>query len=317
MECVGDDIAWIHIKPNGQMVAINPENGFFGVAPGTNIDSNPNAMATIESNTYFTNVALTPEGDVWWEGMTKNPPNHLTDWKGNPWTPSSPDKAAHPNSRFTVSAANSPIIDPRWEDPNGVDISAIMFGGRRAEKVPLVYQSKSWQHGVFMGSSVTSETTAAAAGELGKIRHDPFAMLPFCGYNMADYFGHWLKMGIGKDGKPLPNLPKFYYVNWFRKEGDKFLWPGYGENMRVLKWMFERKPNDSIETPLGMVPSPGSLDLQDLRIPPQNMSKLLTVNPGEWREEVDGLKKFYTKFGDKIPSGLWQEFDSLNKRVEM
>jgi phosphoenolpyruvate carboxykinase (GTP) len=317
MECVGDDIAWIHIKPNGQMVAINPENGFFGVAPGTGASSNPNAMATIESNTLFTNVALTPEGDVWWEGMTNKPPDKLTDWQGQPWTPSATTPAAHPNARFTVSAASSPIIDPRWEDPNGVEISAVVFGGRRKTKVPLIFQSRSWKHGVYMGSSVYSETTAAAKGETGKLRHDPFAMLPFCGYNMADYFNHWLKMGE-KDGRPLPNLPKFYYVNWFRRnEKDQFLWPGFGDNIRVLKWMLEHKPSDAVETPLGLVPTPQSLDLRGLNIPDSNIKTLLSVNAKEWPEEVEDMKKFYNKFGDKVPAVLWDELNSLSKRIKM
>jgi len=249
--------------------------------------------------------------------MTKNPPDHLIDWKGNAWTPHSKEKAAHPNARFTVSASHSPIIDPNWENPNGVEVSAIMFGGRRAAKVPLIYQSKSWQHGVFMGSSVSSETTAAAVGDVGKLRHDPYAMLPFCGYNMADYFGHWLKMGLDKDKRPLPNLPKFYYVNWFRKEEGKFLWPGFGDNIRVLKWMFDRKPNDAVETPLGMVPANGSLDLRGLQIPPKHMSSLLSINPREWQDEVEDLRSFYNTFGDKIPAGLWEELNALQKRVEM
>jgi phosphoenolpyruvate carboxykinase (GTP) len=313
MECVGDDIAWIHMKPNGQMVAINPESGFFGVAPGTNSDSNPNAIATISQNTIFTNVALTPDGDVWWEGLTKKKPDNLIDWTGKPWTPNSSTPAAHPNARFTVSAAQCPIIDPRWEDPNGVEVSAIMFGGRRATKVPLIFESKSWEHGVFMGSSVSSETTAAAVGKVGQLRHDPFAMLPFCGYNMADYFGHWLKMGEKFKGD---KLPKFYYVNWFRRnEKGDWLWPGFGDNIRVIKWMLEHKPNEAVETPLGYVPTPESIDVRDLNIPKENLNSLLTVKPEEWVEEVSGLKKFYSQFGDKIPSTLHHELNSFEKRV--
>jgi phosphoenolpyruvate carboxykinase (GTP) len=312
MECVGDDIAWIRIDSSGRMSAINPESGFFGVAPGTNLDSNPNALATVAQNTLFTNVALTPDGDVWWEGMSKKPPDTLIDWRGRPWTPASKEPAAHPNSRFTVSAAQSPIIDPRWEDPNGVEISALMFGGRRASKVPLIYESRSWNHGVYMGSAVSSETTAAAVGQVGNLRHDPFAMVPFCGYNMADYFGHWVKMGR----KFKQQLPKFYHVNWFRKnEKGEWLWPGFGQNVRVLKWMFEHKPSDVQETPLGNVPLPESLDLTDLSVSSQNIKELLSVKSSEWKDEVAEMERFYQIFGDKIPSELWHELKDMKSRL--
>ncbi len=313
VECVGDDIAWMKFGADGRLYAINPESGFFGVAPGTSFDSNPNAMRTIEKNAIFTNVALTPEGDVWWEGMTKEPPPHLTSWLGTPWTPQSKTKAAHPNSRFTVPAAQSPVIDPAWEDPCGVPISAIIFGGRRAGVVPLVYESLSWQHGVFMGASISSEMTAAAKGEIGKLRHDPFAMLPFCGYNMGDYFQHWLDIGKKTDPRLLPRI---FHVNWFRKGANgAWLWPGFGENVRVLKWIFERVSGKAAArlTPIGYVPAEGALDLSGLSL---SLQPLLSVDPSSWLQEVQELKTYFSLFGNKLPQGIKEELNSLEARLK-
>lgn len=316
IETVGDDIAWMKFGEDGRLYAINPEAGFFGVAPGTSMESNPNALISCKKNSLFTNVALTDEQDVWWEGMTKELPKHLKDWRGGDWTPASMEKAAHPNSRFTAPASQCPIIDPAWEDPQGVPISAILFGGRRASVVPLVYEAFSWQHGVFLGASVSSQTTAAAAGEVGKLRHDPFAMLPFCGYHMGDYFTHWLKMGKGGDPQ---KLPRFYYVNWFRqnKKGE-WLWPGFGENSRVLKWIFERLEGEgeATETPVGYVPTESNLDLSGLKINSEAIQELLAVKGEEWKNEVQELEAYFKIFKDRLPKELREELEQLRKRLQ-
>ena len=307
VETVGDDIAWMKIGPDGQLYAINPEYGFFGVAPGTSKKSNPNALKTCESNTLFTNVALTDEGDVWWEGLS-DPPAHLTDWEGNSWTPSSKTKAAHPNSRFTCYAKQCPVIDPNWESPKGVPISAILFGGRRATTVPLVTEAYNWNHGVLFGASLSSEQTAAAEGKVGEIRHDPFAMLPFCGYNMGDYFAHWISMG-----KKIKNPPKIYLVNWFRKnDKGEFLWPGFGENIRVLKWIFERSDSDSngVKSPIGIEPE--NLDLSGLKV---EQEPLLKVNAHEWEKEVQNLQKYFSLFEPRFPAELKQELGKFRERI--
>jgi phosphoenolpyruvate carboxykinase (GTP) len=313
VETVGDDICWMKFGADGRLYAINPEAGFFGVAPGTNFKTNPNAMLTLDGNAIFTNTALTDDGDVWWEGVTEEPPAHLTSWKGEDWTPDSDTPASHPNARFTVSAAQDPAIAPEWQDPGGVPIDAIMFGGRRASVVPLVFQSRDWDHGVFLGSIMTSETTAAAAGAVGKLRRDPFAMLPFCGYNMADYFAHWLDVGASADPE---KLPKIFYVNWFRKDEDgRWLWPGYGENSRVLSWVFDRAGGDgeAEETPIGFIPASGAIDTDGLDISDADMDKLLAVDVDGWRAEVPGIREHYAQFGDKLPAKLNAEVDRLEK----
>lgn len=315
IETVGDDIAWMKFGADGRLYAINPEAGFFGVAPGTSMKSNPNAMLSMTHNTIFTNVALTDEGDVWWEGMTEQPPAHLINWLGHDWTPASKEKAAHPNARFTAPALQCPVIDPAWEDPKGVPISAILFGGRRSTVIPLVTEAFNWQHGVFLGATISSETTAAAVGEVGKMRHDPFAMLPFCGYNMGDYFGHWLKMG--KD-KPANILPRIYYVNWFRKDKQgEYLWPGYGENSRVLKWIFERTSgaNNAEATEIGYVPMSGALDTKGLNIKSQALSQLFDIDKDAWRKEVVELQHYFTLFGAQLPQGISEELTNLKKRL--
>ncbi|MFQ5728948.1 MAG: phosphoenolpyruvate carboxykinase (GTP) [Waddliaceae bacterium] len=315
VETVGDDIAWMKFGPDGQLYAINPEAGFFGVAPGTSNESNLNAMKSFSRNSFFTNVGLTDDGDVWWEGMTKEPPPHLINWLNHDWTPRSGEKAAHPNARFTAPASQCPIIDSAWEDPKGVPISAIIFGGRRSSVVPLVYESFNWQHGTFLGAGVSSQTTAAAVGEEGQLRHDPFAMLPFCGYHMGDYFGHWLKMG--QKGDP-EKLPRIYYANWFRQnaQGD-WLWPGFGENCRVLKWIFERTSgvDNAVKTPIGYLPKEGALDVAGLDMAPGAMKELLAVDKKAWKEEVEELKRYFNIFGDKLPEGMKKELQALEARL--
>ncbi|MCH9610945.1 MAG: Phosphoenolpyruvate carboxykinase [GTP] [Chlamydiales bacterium] len=306
VECVGDDIAWMKVGKDGRLWAINPEAGFFGVAPGTSKDSNPHALETCRSHSIFTNVALTKEGDVWWEGMGE-PPKKATSWLGEEWTPNSDKKAAHPNSRFTTPAAQCPVMDPAWEDPKGVPISAIIFGGRRGKTVPLVVESFDWAHGTFMGAAVSSEMTAAAAGTVGKLRHDPFAMLPFCGYNMADYFGHWLEM-------ERENFPKIYSVNWFRKKDGEFLWPGFGENIRILKWIFERlEGSDAAEkTAIGNVPASGALDLSNLTV---DEEALFAIHPEEWLDEAAQMRDYLSQFGDRLPKGIEKQLESLEMRL--
>jgi phosphoenolpyruvate carboxykinase (GTP) len=315
VETVGDDIAWMRFGDDGRLYAINPEAGFFGVAPGTGSHTNPNAIDTLSGNCIFTNVARTDDGDVWWEGLTEEPPAHLIDWKGRDWTPASPEPAAHPNSRFTVPAAQCPTIAPEWEDPRGVPISAILFGGRRATAVPLVTESRDWQHGVFMGATVSSETTAAAAGATGKLRRDPFAMLPFCGYNMGDYFAHWLSL---QHATTADKLPRIYYVNWFRKTADgRWLWPGFGDNSRVLKWIIERLDGtaDGVETPIGILPTKESLDTAGLDVADEDLDLLLSVDPDTWRREADLVPEHFEQFGEHLPKELWAELDGLRARL--
>ncbi len=315
VETVGDDIAWMKFGEDGRLYAINPEAGFFGVAPGTSMDTNPNAMLTLEKNSIFTNTALTPDKDVWWEGMTKQKPAKLINWLGHEWTPGSEENAAHPNSRFTAPTSQCPVVDPDWENPKGVPISAIIFGGRRSSTVPLIYQAFNWQHGTFMGSAVSSEMTAAAVGVVGKIRHDPFAMLPFCGYNMGDYFNHWLEMGKKTDDD---KLPKIFYVNWFRKgEDGKFLWPGFGENIRVIKWIFGRCNGtaDAKKTAVGYLPTKESLDLSGLEVPDKNLERILSIDKDEWCEEAEEMEKYYKQFGDRLPKELKKELDNLKSRL--
>jgi len=314
VETIGDDICWMKPGPDGRLYAINPEAGFFGVAPGTNMLTNPNAMYSVEANTIFTNTALTADGDIWWEGMGE-PPAGLTDWKGQAWSEELGTPAAHPNSRFTAPAGQDPCIAPEWEDPAGVPIDAILFGGRRASVVPLVFQSRNWEHGVFLGSIMASETTAAATGAVGNLRRDPFAMLPFCGYNMADYFGHWLKFSERFDEA---KLPKIFYVNWFRKGDDgRWLWPGYGENSRVLEWVFERTAGrgDAVETPIGFVPTPTGINLEGLDVSEADMHELLTVHNDEWRQEVPLIRAHFAQFGDRLPARLSAEVDDLEARL--
>ncbi len=316
VETVGDDIAWMRFGADGRLHAINPEAGFFGVAPGTSAATNPNALKTLTRDTVFTNVALTDDGDVWWEGLTDEPPAHLTDWQGRDWTPATGSPAAHPNSRFTVAAAQCPSIAPEWDDPAGVPISAILFGGRRATAVPLVTEAYSWQHGVFIGATVASETTAAATGQVGQLRHDPFAMLPFCGYNMGDYFGHWLKIGGLTDPEKLPRI---YAVNWFRKdENGRFAWPGFGENSRVLKWITERLSGDAgaRPTPIGYVPTPESLDTDGLATTDADLALLLSVDTSTWQDEADHTREYFTTFGSHLPEALWDEHDGLLERLK-
>lgn len=315
VETVGDDIAWMKFGPDGRLYAINPEAGFFGVAPGTSYKSNFNAMKSIESNSIFTNVALTDEGDVWWEGMTEKPPEHLIDWQGNDWTPSSKEKAAHPNARFTAPASQCPVIDPDWENPKGVPISAILFGGRRSTDVPLCVESFGWNHGTFLGASVSSEMTAAAVGTVGKLRHDPFAMLPFCGYNMGDYFEYWLSM----EKRSGVKLPHIYYVNWFRKGAQgEWLWPGYSENCRVLKWIFERTEGaqNAIESPIGYLPAPGALDISGLSITDEALKELFRVDKNAWKKEAAGLNDYFKLFGNHLPEGIKNEVAALESRLK-
>jgi phosphoenolpyruvate carboxykinase (GTP) len=315
VETIGDDIAWMKFGPDGRLYAINPEAGFFGVAPGTSADTNPNAMVTVERNAIFTNVARTDDGDVWWEGMGVDPPAHLIDWRAQDWTPASDSPAAHPNARFTVPASQNPACAPEWEDPAGVPISAILFGGRRATNVPLVTEARNWQHGVFLGSIMSSEKTAAAFGKVGEVRFDPFAMLPFCGYNMGDYFGHWLEVGKGAEPSKLPRL---YWVNWFRKGADgSFLWPGYGENSRVLKWIIERLDGaaEATETPIGNVPAPDALDVAGLDLDGDVLPTLTTVDNEAWREELPLYEQHYAFIGRRLPEELRDELRALEKRL--
>jgi len=314
VETIGDDIAWMKFGDDGRLYAINPEAGFFGVAPGTGNDTNPNAIATLYANSIFTNVARTDDGDVWWEGLSQ-PPAHAIDWRGNDWTPESDVPAAHPNSRFTTPASQCPSIAPEWEDPKGVPISAILFGGRRATNVPLVTESLDWNHGVFLGSIMSSEKTAAAAGTVGELRFDPFAMLPFCGYNMGDYFAHWLDIGraTGAD-----KLPKLFWVNWFRKGDDgSFLWPGFGDNSRVLKWVIERVAGegDAVDTPIGRVPAAGAIDTSGLDIDDATVAKLVEVDPESWKAELPQLEDHYAGLGDTVPAALREQLETLDKRL--
>jgi phosphoenolpyruvate carboxykinase (GTP) len=313
-ETIGDDIAWMKFGPDGRLYAINPEYGFFGVAPGTSDRSNPNAMKTLYANCIFTNCGLTPDGDVYWEEMLEREPAAAIDWMRRPWKPGCGRPAAHPNARFTAPARQCPVIANEWEDPRGVPISAILFGGRRATNVPLVTEALSWQHGTFLGSIMASEKTAAAAGKIGELRRDPMAMLPFCGYHMGDYFAHWLAMGERGGDK----MPRIFYVNWFRKGDDgKFLWPGYGENCRVLKWIFERCDGGgtAVETPIGRVPAPGALDMTGLDLPAAQLHELLTIRADRWKEEIPSIHQHFATFGDRLPAGLREELAELEQRL--
>jgi phosphoenolpyruvate carboxykinase (GTP) len=315
---LGDDIAWINIGPDGRLWAINPEAGFFGVAPGTSAKTNPNMLKTITKGnfypTLFTNVALNNDtNEPWWDGLTETPPSNLIDWQGNKWRSENPNPPAHPNSRFTVSIGHCPTLSKEYNDPKGVPLSAIIFGGRRKKLIPLVVESLNWQHGVFLGSRMGSETTAAAAGKTGVVRRDPMAMLPFCGYNMADYFGHWLEIG-----KRCKNPPKIFSVNWFRTdENDKFIWPGFGDNIRVLKWVIDRVENkcDAKETPIGFVPNLKDMDMTDLKIPQNKREQLLEVNMAEWKDEIADIKGFMDKFGSRMPKELDEEYRKLTLKI--
>jgi phosphoenolpyruvate carboxykinase (GTP) len=315
VETVGDDIAWMKFGEDGRLYAVNPEAGFFGVAPGTGEATNPNAMRTIESNSIFTNCAKTDDGDIWWEGMTKEPPAHLIDWHGNEWTPESEAPSSHPNARFTTPAAQCPTIAPEWEDPAGVPIDAFLFGGRRATTVPLVHEAFDWEHGVFLGATMSSEKTAAASGNVGELRFDPMAMLPFCGYNMADYLAHWLKVGKREGAQ----LPRIFYVNWFRKDADgKFLWPGFGENSRVLEWVFRRCDGTAtaVETAIGLLPAEGDINTEGLKLEPEAMRELLSVDNDLVRAQLPQVKEHFAQFGDKLPAELAQQLAALERRLQ-
>jgi phosphoenolpyruvate carboxykinase (GTP) len=315
VETIGDDIAWMKFGDDGRLYAINPEAGFFGVAPGTGEDTNPNAMATVRANTVFTNCALTDDGDVWWEGMTPDPPAHAIDWLGRDWTPDADEPAAHPNARFTTPADQCPSIAPNWEDPAGVAIDAFLFGGRRATVVPLIVEAFDWEHGVFLGSIMGSEKTAAAAGKVGELRFDPMAMLPFCGYDMARYFQYWLETGRREDAV----LPKIFMVNWFRKDDDgNFLWPGFGENSRVLAWIFERCDGEGevVETPIGLVPAKDALDRSGLDLSEDALEQLLDVDPEDWKIQVPQIHQHYAQFGDRLPDELRAQLDALEGRLD-
>ena len=310
-ETIGDDICWMKYGPDGRLYAINPEAGFFGVAPGTGWDTNANAMHSLWGNSIFTNTALTADGDVWWEGMSDDKPARATDWKGNPWTPETETPAAHPNARFTAPAEQCPSIAPEWQDPAGVPISAILFGGRRRTTVPLVTQAFDWTHGTFLGSIMASETTAAQQGAVGNLRFDPMAMLPFCGYNMADYFAHWLKVGAASAPEKLPQI---FFVNWFRRDDNgRFLWPGYGENSRVLKWVFERVNGsvDAVETPIGYLPAPGTLDVSGLDVDQADLDTLLSVDADGWKSALPQIEAHYAQFGDNLPAALTKQLAAL------
>jgi phosphoenolpyruvate carboxykinase (GTP) len=314
-ETVGDDIAWMKFGEDGRLYAVNPEAGFFGVAPNTSHKTNPNAMGTIERNTIFTNCAKTEDGDIWWEGMTGEPPAKATDWHGKEWTPESDHPAAHPNARFTTPASQCPCIAPEWEDPAGVPIDAFLFGGRRATAVPLVAEAFDWEHGTFLGATMSVETTAAAAGEVGQLRFDPMAMLPFCGYNMADYFGHWLRVGEREGAK----LPKIFLVNWFRKDDDgRFIWPGYGENSRVLEWIFRRcnGEGETVESPIGLLPAAGELNIEGLEISEEALSELLSVDPDLFKQQLPQVKEHLERFGDRLPQQLQDQLASLEARLD-
>ncbi|HEX7059905.1 MAG TPA: phosphoenolpyruvate carboxykinase (GTP) [Solirubrobacterales bacterium] len=314
VETIGDDIAWMKFGEDGRLYAVNPEAGFFGVAPGTGEKTNPNAMTTIASNSVFTNTAKTDDGDVWWEGMTEESPAHLIDWHGNDWTPDSETPSAHPNSRFTTPAAQCPTIAPEWEDPAGVPIDAFLFGGRRATTVPLVHEAFDWEHGVFLGATMASEKTAAAAGNVGELRFDPMAMLPFCGYHMGDYFGHWLKMAEREGAR----LPRIFYVNWFRKDEDgKFLWPGFGENSRVLEWVFRRceDATEAVESPIGLLPTEGALNTEGLDLSEEAMRQLLHVDPEQVKAQLPQLREHLAGFGDKLPLELTTQLEALEQRL--
>jgi len=315
VETLGDDIAWMRFGEDGRLYAVNPEYGFFGVAPGTNEKTNPNAMRTIErGNSVFTNVALTDDGDIWWEGM-ENEPKHATSWKRGEWTPDSDELSSHPNSRYCTPIKQCPILAPEYDDPKGVPIDAILFGGRRQTTIPLVTEARDWVHGTFMGATLSSETTAAATGAVGVVRRDPMAMLPFIGYNAADYFGHWIQMGKQHDAVKLPRI---FYVNWFRRDDDGgFLWPGFGENSRVLKWIVERIDGEAeaVETPIGHVPTPDSLDLDGLDLDRDALDDLLGVDVEEWKAELPQITEWFDKFGDKLPAVLWTELDGLKARL--
>ena len=313
-ECLGDDIAWMKIAPDGRLNAINPETGFFGVAPGTSYDSNPMAMDSLKENCIFTNCALTDDGDVWWEGMDGDAPEHAIDWKNRDWNPSVADPAAHPNARFTAPARQCPVICEDWEKPEGVPIDIFIFGGRRASVVPLVHEAYSWDHGVYLGATAASETTAANIGSVGMLRRDPFAMKPFCGYNMGDYFGHWLEMG-DKLGSKAPGI---FYVNWFRKDGNgRWLWPGYGENSRVLAWMCQRVDGEigAEETPIGLIPKPGDLDLSGLTVGDEDMKELLKVDTAAWKAEIPDVEEYFAQYGDRLPARIKAQLEALKKRL--
>ncbi|HEY8763897.1 MAG TPA: phosphoenolpyruvate carboxykinase (GTP) [Solirubrobacteraceae bacterium] len=315
VETIGDDIAWMKFGSDGRLYAVNPEFGFFGVAPGTGARTNPNAIETLSRNSIFTNCARTDDGDIWWEGLTGEPPAHAKDWHGNDWTPESSDPAAHPNARFTTPVDQCPSKAPEWDDPAGVPIDAMLFGGRRSTVVPLVMEAKDWEHGVFLGSIMSSEKTAAATGNVGELRFDPMAMLPFCGYNMSDYFAHWLNLGRGEGAK----LPRIFYVNWFRRdEAGKFLWPGFGENSRVLAWIFRRLEDavDADETPVGLLPQPGDIDTDGVDVDPEALQKLLNVDREEWAQQLPQMREHYARFGDQLPAELRAQFDALAQQLE-
>ena len=316
-EILGDDIAWMRIGDDGRLYAVNPEFGLFGVAPGTGWKTNPNAMQTVaQGNSLFTNVALTDDGDVWWEGMTEDKPAHLTDWKGRAWTPESDEPSSHPNSRFCTPITQCPIVAPEFDDPNGVPIDAILFGGRRKTTIPLVTEARDWNHGTFMGATLSSETTAASTGAVGVVRRDPMAMLPFIGYDAGDYLNHWITMGKNNDAAKMPTI---FYVNWFRRDDDgSFLWPGYGENSRVLKYVFARLEGkvDAVETPIGYVPGPGALDIEGLDLTAGQVKKALAVDVDEWKAEIPQIAEWFEKLGDKLPAVLWTELDGLRTRLE-